>query len=70
MSCKSGSPKAAVLPVPVCASPIKSVVPDNSTGIAFYCIDVGVSNPNSVTACNNCSFKPKASNAFMKFVLR
>ena len=33
--CSKGNPNAAVLPVPVCARPIKSVVPLNKTGIAF-----------------------------------
>jgi hypothetical protein len=53
------------LPVPVCASPTKSVVPDNKIGIAFCCIGVGISNPKSVMACIKCSFKPNPSNEFM-----
>ena len=55
-----GKPNAAVLPVPVCASPTKSVVPDNNTGIACSCIGVGCSKPKSVTARTSCSFKPRA----------
>ena len=33
INCNKGKPKAAVLPVPVCANPIKSLVPLINTGI-------------------------------------
>jgi hypothetical protein len=42
MYCSSGSPKAAVLPVPVCAWPIMSW-PASSSGIAFSWIGEGSS---------------------------
>src|SRR6478609_791369 len=60
-NCNKGKPKAAVLPVPVCASPIKSFVPLNKTGIAFSWICVGVSNPNALIEASKCSFNPKSS---------
>ena len=46
---RSGIPKAAVLPVPVCAWPIMSW-PSISTGIAWAWIGDAASNPISVTA--------------------
>ncbi len=46
---KIGKTKAAVLPVPLFAAPIKSE-PFNSTGIVFVCISVGVSYPSSSNA--------------------
>ena len=48
--CSNGRPKAAVLPVPVCARPIKSLVPLSNTGIACSCIAVGFTYPNSFVA--------------------
>jgi len=39
---KIGRTKAAVLPVPLFAAPIKSE-PFKSTGIVFFCISVGLS---------------------------
>ncbi len=48
MICNRGSPKAAVFPVPVCAKPIKSLVPLSKTGIACSWIAVGFTYPNSV----------------------
>jgi hypothetical protein len=50
------------LPVPVWASPTKSVVPESKIGIAFDCIDVGFVNPRSATAFTSFSFNPKPSN--------
>ena len=44
---KSGKPKAAVLPVPVWARPIKSCLFSIKRGIAFSCIGEGDSNPSS-----------------------
>ncbi|KOH46834.1 hypothetical protein NC99_03580 [Sunxiuqinia dokdonensis] len=41
-----GSRYAAVLPVPVCATPTTSA-PDRMTGMAFACIGVGCSKPSS-----------------------
>src|SRR3954447_10306299 len=48
--CSSGRPKAAVLPVPVCAWPITSW-PPSSSGIAWSWIGVGSSKPSSSSAC-------------------
>ena len=46
LSPNGGKPKAAVLPVPVCAKPIKSFVPCSKTGMAFSCMGVGSVKPN------------------------
>jgi hypothetical protein len=62
MSCKSGKPKAAVLPVPVWARPIKSFVPCSKTGMAFSWIGVGCVKPNALTEFNNPSSIPNDSN--------
>ena len=62
INCKSGSPKAAVLPVPVWANPIKSLVPCNKTGIAFSCMGVGSVNPNTLIELRRPSSMPSDSN--------
>src|ERR1700722_6071168 len=61
-SCNSGRPKAAVLPVPVCASPTRSFVPLNNTGIACSCMGVGCLNPKASVACTSLASKPSPSN--------
>ena len=65
--CNNGKPKAAVLPVPVCAKPIKSLVPESNTGIAFSCISVGFTYPNSDVACTILASKPNSSKVIMLF---
>ena len=50
INCNNGKPNAAVLPVPVCANPIKSFVPLIKTGIERSWISVACVYPNSVTA--------------------
>ena len=58
-SCSSnGSTNAAVLPVPVCATPMTSR-PDRITGMAFAWIGVGSTYPFSFRACE--SFEPRPS---------
>ena len=55
-----GSPNAAVLPVPVCASPIKSTSEDSSVGMACCWISVGVSIPNSGRAFSISEESPRS----------
>jgi hypothetical protein len=51
MAWSIGKPKAAVLPVPVCAWPIKSVPFSTRNGIDLICISVGVIMLSSSRAC-------------------
>ena len=67
INCNKGNPNAAVFPVPVWASPTKSVVPESKMGIAFVCIEVGAVNPSSATAFMRFSFPPPASHSFLPF---
>src|SRR4051794_6687361 len=57
---RSGSPNAAVLPVPVCACPITSR-PSSSGGIACSWIGLGVSYPTSLRACRRGSDSPSSA---------
>src|SRR5437867_5615530 len=61
--CNIGRPKAAVLPVPVCACPTTSL-PSKTSGIAASCIGNGVSNPFSESAFVNCALNPNSSKVF------
>src|SRR3954447_9431144 len=67
--CSSGSPKAAVLPVPVWAWPITSW-PPSSSGIACSWIGVGSSKPSSSSACWMSGERPRSLNAVIGCVLR
>ena len=58
---RSGIPKAAVFPVPVCAWPITSC-PAITSGIAFAWIGLGSSNPISVIARRIFGSSPSVSN--------
>jgi len=62
INCNKGRPNAAVFPVPVCASPTRSLVPLNKTGIAFSCMGVGSVNPNALIALRSFSSNPNPSN--------
>ena len=64
INCNKGNPKAAVLPVPVCANPIKSLVPLIKTGMERSCISVACVYPNSETAFTNCSLIPISEKVF------
>src|SRR4051812_34160451 len=66
--CSSGSPKAAVLPVPVWAWPITSW-PPSSSGIACSWIGVGSSKPSSSSACWMSGESPRSLNAVTGCVL-
>src|SRR5690606_38438807 len=55
---RSGSPKAAVLPVPVCATPTTSR-PARSSGIASVWMTVGVVKQSSTTAERRDSGRPR-----------
>src|SRR5690625_6698951 len=59
----SGSPNAAVLPVPVCATPITSR-PSSSEGIACSWIGEGEVNPSASTALRSASGRSRASKPF------
>jgi hypothetical protein len=54
-----GIPKAAVLPVPVWATPMMSL-PFRRGGMAIFCIWVGSSNPMSDSECNTSSESPNS----------
>ena len=58
---KIGMPKAAVLPVPVCACPIRSF-PVSAVGIAAFWMGVGSSKPISSTAFKISGFTPSSVN--------
>ena len=45
--CSIGNPKAAVLPVPVCAKATRSMSSSSKSGIVFSCTSLGVSKPKS-----------------------
>ncbi len=53
-------PKAAVLPVPVCACPMTSL-PSRSGGMESACMGVGSSKPISETALITSLLRPKSS---------
>src|SRR5699024_5430314 len=59
----SGSPNAAVLPVPVCATPITSR-PSSNEGIACSWIGEGEVNPSASTALRSASGRARASKPF------
>src|SRR3712207_7770742 len=61
-----GRPKAAVLPVPVCACPTTSL-PCKIRGIAVSCMGNGSLNPFSASAFVNCALKPNSSKVFVIF---
>ena len=65
MYCSIGRPKAAVLPVPVCAWPITSW-PSSSSGIACSWIGEGSVNPSSSIAFWICSESPSPLKSLMK----
>ncbi len=60
--CRMGRPNAAVLPVPVCASAIRSVAPPNSNGMTCSCTGMASVKPKSDMADNNSAFKFSSSN--------
>jgi hypothetical protein len=62
-----GSRKAAVLPVPVSAQPIKSC-PLRITGIAFVCIGVGFEYPSDSQARNWELVNPSSEKVINSFV--
>ena len=62
--CSSGMPKAAVLPVPVCARAITSLPFPSKKGITSSCTGIGCSNPSSVMARRISSLTPNSSNVF------
>ena len=57
-----GMPNAAVLPVPVCACPIRSFSPDRSFGMVRAWIGEGVSNPLARNASRISSDTPRLRN--------
>ena len=57
--CNIGNAKAAVFPLPVSASPIKSC-PFRASGIASFCIGVGVLYPKAVHASHSESITPSS----------
>jgi len=64
-----GIPKAAVLPVPVCAWPITSS-PARHRGIVSLCMGDGSSNPISVNAATIFLSKSKSpKSSFVLFVI-
>ena len=60
--CRRGRPKAAVFPVPVCAMAMRSFDSFNTKGMAFSCIGIASSKPNSSMLCRSSSFKPSSLN--------
>ena len=63
--CRMGSTKAAVLPVPVCAEPMRSP-PLRITGMACSWIGVGVVKPQASTACKRRSSRFRFSNDIIR----
>jgi len=57
---RRGRPKAAVLPVPVWATPVMSR-PASSGGIAAAWMPVGVSKPSAATAASRSSGRPRSA---------
>lgn len=64
--CRMGKVKAAVLPLPVSASPIRSR-PCKADGIASACIGVGFLYPSAAQASHNESIMPRSLNDFVAF---
>ena len=58
----NGRPKAAVLPVPVCARATRSWSPLSNTGITFSCTGMGFSKPMSAMPRSRSSLTPNSSN--------
>ena len=62
MRLNKGKPKAAVLPVPVCARPTKSLSSWSRCGIACSWMGVGSVYPSSLIDCSTSFRNPNASN--------